>query len=83
MSVDPLSGEVKAFDPPAVDMESAAQRVTAGRESARKDAFDAALRAEKSRSKDLDELFNQAAEKQEKKGDDDSAPGNALDDRWQ
>jgi hypothetical protein len=31
----------------------------------------------------LDDLFKQAAEKQEKKGEDESAPGNALDDRWQ
>lgn len=83
MSVDSLSGEVQAFDPPAEDLESAAKRATAGRESARKDAFDAALSAEKSRSKDLDDLFRQAAEKQEKKGDDSSAPDNALDDRWQ
>lgn len=83
MSVDSLSGEVQAFDPPAEDMEAAAQRATVGRQSARKDAFDAALNAEKSRAKDLDDLFNQAAEKQEKKGDDESAPGNALDDRWQ
>jgi hypothetical protein len=83
MSVDSLSGEVQAFDPPAEDMEAAALRATAGRQSARKDAFDTALSAEKSRAKDLDDLFKQAAEKQEKKGEDESAPGNALDDRWQ
>jgi hypothetical protein len=83
MSVDPLSGEVQAFDPPAEDMQAAARRATTGRESARKDAFDTALRAEKSRAKDLDDLFKQASEKQGKKVDDESAPGNALDDRWQ
>lgn len=82
MSVDPLSGEVQAHIPPADDMAAAAERATDGRKAARKDAFEAALRAEKRREKDLDDLFRDAAEKQEKKGDD-SAPGNALDDRWQ
>lgn len=83
MEVDRLSGEVLAHQAPPEDFDAAAKRATEDRQEARRDAFDAALRAEKSREKDLDDLFRQASEKQEKKSDeDDDAPGHAMDDRW-
>ena len=82
MQIDPLSGEVLAHEPPPEAMEDALRRATEGRASERKDAFEAALRAEKSREKDLDDLFRKASEKQERKGEDEATPGHDMDDRW-
>lgn len=85
MQVDPQSGEVVTFEAPPDDFAAAARRAGEGRKTERKDAFDAALRAEKSREQELDDLFRKASEKQDQKGDDEdgAAPGHAMDDRWQ
>lgn len=77
-----MSGEVLAHDPPPEDLEEAGRRATEGAQRARQDAFDAALRAERSRETELDDLFRKASEKQADKQDDEERPDNPLDDRW-
>lgn len=82
MQINPLNGEVLSHEAPPEDFAAAERKATRDAEQQRKDAFDAALNAEKSRAKDLDDLFRKAAESQEKKGEDDP-PSHALDDKWQ
>lgn len=62
-------------------MAEARQEAEAGQPKRRKDAFESALKAERDREKDLDDLFRKAAQKQTDKGGKDAAD-NPMDDRW-
>jgi hypothetical protein len=81
LQIDPLSGEVLNFDPPPEDLGKAAREVEKRGQKSREDAFDAALRAENSREKDLDSLFRDASEKQGQAPNEERVD-NPLDDRW-
>jgi hypothetical protein len=81
LQIDPMSGVVLNFDPPPEDLNKALRDVEKRSKKTREDAFDAALKAEGSREKDLDSLFRDASDKQDKAPQDERAD-NPLDDRW-
>ena len=81
LKVDPISGDVVSCEAPPDDFEKASHEAEKGGRVRRQDAFESALKAEKSRGKDLDDLFKKAAGKQKdlepkKKSD------NPMDERW-
>ncbi len=81
LEIDPVSGDVVAHQPPPQDLESALKAASRGGGQSSKDAFSDALEAEKERSKDLDDLFRKAADKQ-KKTDSEKPSDNPMDERW-
>jgi len=79
---DAAHGTLEVVTPPAgaPSLEEVQQRMDA-RKSSRKNAFGDALKAERGRKTELDDLFREASEKA---GDasEEERPDNPLDDRW-
>lgn len=81
IQLDPESGEVLSHEPAPESLDAALKRAEADDESNMDNAFQAAVRAERDRSKALDDAFRDASDKLSER-DDDSGADNPLDERW-